>query len=485
MKSFFTSPVLALSLLSVLACQGAQVAGTTPGQKTGTGGSTGNAGGAGGAVTAPSLDAPQIDLASGMGSNPPPATMTCAEEKQKAMQVPVALMLLVDTSSSMAAMVGASSKYAQVRQALEQFVAAPGSTGLELGMAFFPQPGSGSTCRSDADCGYPSLAPTPPPCQPTSICAKTVTAAGVAKLCGGRNPACPAGDTCMPLGTCAVSLDECTNVGQPCPGGAAGDTCVAVGKTCEFTDSESCNPAVYETLPVPIVSLPNPGQRLVVRAFERRGPSGGTPMRAAFDGTATALRKHLAAHPGKKSVIVLATDGAPSMGCPQNTVADVVKSLQDARASATAITTYVIGVATPNDANERAVLGQLATAGGSGTPFIISATENVAQRFLETLNQIRGQALPCEFAIPKPNMGAIDFAKVNVHWQGPSAQEDVLYTGTAARCDASKGGWYYDVDPATGTPTRVIVCEATCRKLKMQPDATVDLRFGCATRTID
>jgi hypothetical protein len=75
---------------------------------------------------------------------------------------------------------------------------------------------------------------------------------------------------------------------------------------------------------------------------------------------------------------------------------------------------------------------------------------------------------------------------VNVHWQGASANEDLLYVGSAARCDLARGGWYFDVDPATGgIPTRVVVCPASCNKFKTDPAARVELRFGCKTRTID
>jgi Mg-chelatase subunit ChlD len=491
MKSSFAPMTLArclmASLLGLAACKGAEVASpaTAPARSGGRGGGAlGDPG--------PSLDAAQIDLGAGSGDMtappPSPATMTCAEQSQKAMQVPLALMLVVDASSSMLAMTGNSTRYGQVREALEQFVATPASAGLGLGLSFFPQPGTLSACETDADCGYGELAPTPPPCQITSACTSTVTPTGSARLCGGgRNGTCPGGDTCAPLGRCAVTFDDCITIGQPCPGGVAGDTCTALGKTCEFTDESACAPAAYETPAVPVVQLPNPGQRLVSRAFARRGPSGSTPLLPAMQGALTSLRKYLAAHPGQKGALVLATDGGPAGCAPQNTIANAAALLREAQMNAMSVSTYVVGVAT-DDAKERMALTDLATAGGTGMPFIISATEILSQRFLETLNQIRGQALPCEFAIPKSTAGAIDFMKVNVHLQGTATQEDILYTGSAARCDATRGGWYYDADPGAnppGVPTRVIACPATCAKLKMQPEATVDLRFGCATRTID
>jgi hypothetical protein len=49
-----------------------------------------------------------------------------------------------------------------------------------------------------------------------------------------------------------------------------------------------------------------------------------------------------------------------------------------------------------------------------------------------------------------------------------------------------RGGWYYDVDPAMGKPTRVIACPATCSEFKAGTGKSqVSLAYGCRTRTID
>jgi hypothetical protein len=202
-------------------------------------------------------------------------------------------------------------------------------------------------------------------------------------------------------------------------------------------------------------------------------------------GSLAVLRRHLDMHPGQGGILVMATDGMPS-SCPSNTIPDVAKLLEQVRTAPSGITTYVIGVATPNNAAELMALNQLATAGGTTTPFVISPTERLSQRFLETLNVIRGQALPCEFTIPAPATGtAIDWKKVNVQIKNAAATDEVLYSGGAAKCDATKGGWYYDVDPTMGTPTRIIACPATCAQLKSQNEASVELKFGCQTRTIE
>ena len=77
----------------------------------------------------------------------------------------------------------------------------------------------------------------------------------------------------------------------------------------------------------------------------------------------------------------------------------------------------------------------------------------------------------------------IDYGKVNLRFKGSTGAEDVLGAGKVERCDPVNGGWYYDV-VATGTPTRVIACEATCRKFKADPSASVELTFGCRTRYV-
>lgn len=82
-------------------------------------------------------------------------------------------------------------------------------------------------------------------------------------------------------------------------------------------------------------------------------------------------------------------------------------------------------------------------------------------------------------------MGQLDYGKVNVRINGSAGAEDLVYVGRADRCDPTRGGWFYDVNPAAGTPTRVLVCEATCKRLRELRDVKVELRFGCKSRVIE
>jgi hypothetical protein len=109
---------------------------------------------------------------------------------------------------------------------------------------------------------------------------------------------------------------------------------------------------------------------------------------------------------------------------------------------------------------------------------LLAPGPDLGQRFIEALNTIRGWAVGCEFTIP----AAIDFKNVNVRWTGPGGTTDVVYAGSADRCDPNRGGWYYDVDPANATPTRVRLCEATCNQVKGSGQARVELLVGCTTK---
>ena len=149
------------------------------------------------------------------------------------------------------------------------------------------------------------------------------------------------------------------------------------------------------------------------------------------------------------------------------------------------ILTYVIGVfSTEELASARPTLEMFATAGGTGTPYLLDANANLGMRLNEALAAIRGQSLPCEFTIPSGS-GAIDFGKVNVNLEVAGAEQTVPYVESASGCDPTRGGWYYDVPPATAKPTRILVCPASCTRFKAAPDARVNLVFGCRTQVID
>ncbi|HEY0715638.1 MAG TPA: hypothetical protein VGF45_23350, partial [Polyangia bacterium] len=211
-------------------------------------------------------------------------------------------------------------------------------------------------------------------------------------------------------------------------------------------------------------------------------------MRAGIEGSLKQLRAHIEKNPGRKGVLVLASDGLPTC-TPATThgIPAIADLLAMANTGTPAISTYVIGVFAQNEvAMAQPQLDQLAMSGGTGQAFVVTANDDLTMKLQEALDAIRGAALSCEFAIPAPQSGSIDYSKVNVRYTPTmGSRQEVAYVRTMAGCDPMRGGWYYDVDPAMGTPTRVLVCPSTCQQFKKDGSAKVDLLYGCATRTID
>jgi hypothetical protein len=246
----------------------------------------------------------------------------------------------------------------------------------------------------------------------------------------------------------------------------------------------ACAAEAYGQLAVAVADLPAGGPA-VVRMLDMRRPGGVTPMAEAVTGTLGQLRARLGAMPRRRAALVLATDGLPS-GCSERDIPLVGDAIWTARNTAPAVPTYVIGVLDPTDLEAgRAALTELAGAGGSGTPFILSPAGDLTQRLQAALSQIRGDALPCAYTIPRDRVAAIDFGKVNVAWKAGTATENIPYVGAVEKCDAARGGWYYDVDPAGGTPTQVLICPASCARLKGEANGQVEVRFGCKTIAIE
>jgi hypothetical protein len=452
----------------------------------GNGGGAGGAGGGGpGGGAGFGFDLDALGARDGVISTPVPGGRggdlpSCASDTQTAQLVPVDLLLLVDTSGSMNESTGVQSKWQLARATLGTFWKDPRSAGLGMGLQFFPVAGDDRACMADGDCTGTG-ASTVGTCGVRTVCAGA-TLALPAKACDPAASICAAGTTCAAVGRCALSGGDCLKPGSPCPTGAAGDMCLARGKICNNIGGGSCTQTDYAALAVPIGALPA-DEPALTRAVTIKEPIGFTPTTPAVSGALDHLRQHLAANPTHKGALVILTDGLP-LGCTQNTFLTVSSVIMAAHAGTPSILTYAIGVFGATQLGGATTLDQWAAAGGTGTATVVTPTADFAEKLLTALNAIRGAALPCEFTIPPPQSGMIDYGKVNVRYTGGAGVADVLYVGQAAHCDAASGGWYYDVDPMMGTPSRVLICPASCERFKGDAAARVDLVFGCATKVI-
>jgi hypothetical protein len=198
----------------------------------------------------------------------------------------------------------------------------------------------------------------------------------------------------------------------------------------------------------------------------RQRQCAGTPTRPALEGALTYAHSIKTSMPsGSKVAVVLVTDGLPA-GCGDTEAVAMV-----ARASATDIPTYVIGVGAG-----RALMNlqTMAAAGGTSAPFLIDVKDpmQITGDFEKTLERVRGAAASCAFAIPAaPDGMELDPNAVNVSVSGSALSYSKDCQGGT--------GWHYDDADHPGT---VELCPASCGAAKASTTGKIDVVFGCATR---
>jgi hypothetical protein len=245
-----------------------------------------------------------------------------------------------------------------------------------------------------------------------------------------------------------------------------------------FPVRQQCKVELYGAPDVAMQVLPGVAPAFT-SAVDAQRMSGGTPLVQVLQGMLGYLRDWASAHPGRKPVMVLATDGIPDDTCsasdidPPNSLENAVAIAESAYTGEPSIPVFVIGVGA-----ELTALNRIAEAGGTGAAAVLATGGNVTQKFLAALDDIRTSALSCEYEIPPPSTGKIDFDAVNVQFQDDSATaQTFFYVADAAGCStAPDNSWYYD-NPEQ--PRQVMLCPKTCERVSAASAARVSIAFGC------
>jgi hypothetical protein len=245
-----------------------------------------------------------------------------------------------------------------------------------------------------------------------------------------------------------------------------------------FPVRQQCNVALYGVPDVEMQVLPGAAPAFT-SAVDAQRMFGGTPLVQVIEGMLDYLRGFASAHPGRKPVMVLATDGIPDDTCsaadidPPNSLENAVALAKSAYTGQPSIPVFVIGVG-----EELSALNGIAEAGGTGAAAVLATGGNVTQKFLAALDDIRTSALSCEYEIPAPSTGNIDFDAVNVTFEdGAAAANTFFYVEEAAGCSVSPDqSWYYD-DPKQ--PGHVVLCPQTCERVSAASAAKLSIAFGC------
>ncbi|MBK8256534.1 MAG: VWA domain-containing protein [Polyangiaceae bacterium] len=357
----------------------------------------------------------------------------CASETQQGTFTPVDLVIMLDQSGSMAGEVGNTTVWALVTDALKTFVQAPDAAGLSVGLQYFPLPDG--ACTSCADCFLPDLQITD---TSTNTCCCSPPTGQSCALADGA--ACPGGGICFQ--------------GQCYSGGA----------------NATCNKAEYADLEVPVSVLPGNASALV-NSLTMHAPKGLTPTAPALSGAIDAAIARAQAAPDHTVAVVLASDGVPTECAPQD-ISQISMLAATAAAGNPKVLTYVIGI------GDVAALNTIAQAGGTTKAFLVSTNGNAGQQFLDAMKKIQGSLLACEFDIPQPSQGELDYELVNVQITPEGGAPEIVPQVANVGACGSGAGWYYD-NPAS--PQKIILCDATCELVKASNKAGIDIVFGCQT----
>jgi hypothetical protein len=419
-----------------------------------------------------------VSVGSGGNASGTGGGQTCAGETSTAQQIPLDIYLMLDSSGSMTDTTGANgsgpTKWSAVTQALTAFFADPQSAGLGVGLQHFPLTAAGvpASCTSSQQC-------------PGS------TGPCLLKVCSGLSSIvpCSKNSDCFAQGSVScVALGQCGN--EYCAP-ANGSLCSGNNLPCNpvttsfCINQDSCTTGDYATPAVEIAAL-NGASAQLDSAISAWMPGGSTPTAPALSGAIEHAKTWAQNNPTHTVVVVLATDGLPTECTPQD-IPTIAQLAAQGAAGSPAIKTFAIGVFAPADITMGAQgnLDQIAAAGGTTKAFIVDTSQNVESQFLAALNAIRGTKLACEYQVPAPgDAGMLDYLKVNVEFTPPGATTPTTigYVGSAANCDPTAGGWYYDVDPMMGgTPTKIIMCPATCTTFGSVNGGQIDIRVGCKT----
>jgi len=395
----------------------------------------------------------------------------CAAQFYEAKRLPLDMYIMLDSSDSMTEKLAdnVTTKWDAVKRALTTFVMDGGSAGLGVGLQYFPivQTSVPNGCLADLACG--ALGPCDLPF--TCLGGMTVVPCKTNADCGGQQ--------CARLGKCRRTGGYCAPAGAFCGPGDPCDAALAPGY-CDKRDS--CDANAYAAPSVDIGILPGAAQG-IVNSLMMKMPDGLTPTSAALGGALARAKTYASANPNHRVVVVLATDGFPTE-CAPTDIPSIATMASNAQKGMPSIATFVIGVfAAEEAAAAQQNLSALAVAGGTKQAFIVSTGQDVTAGFLAALNTIRTNALSCEYAIPRPEAGQLDYGLVNVLFTSAPGQTSTIgYAGAAC---SGKGGWIYDVNPSTGTPSKIVICDATCDSFKAAgSQAQVSIQLGCKTIVI-
>lgn len=378
---------------------------------------------------------------------------TCLTASAAAEPFPLDMYVMMDQSGSMGMPVNlmqplGPTQWTAVRDAFVGFLNDTTHTGMSMGIQYFPlpiEPWDPLKCGSSSDCSGGAFC---------------------AQLDNGKHCVKP----CTSDANCAAE-SECLSFEDD------------QGNTVKFCSNDTCDVSAYATPEVPIAELPGVNAS-IIGSLNAHAPLTMTPTAPALEGAIQYASQWATTHPGHTTIVVLATDGQPTV-CGGGAVFPIneVRNIAAAGVNGSpSIKTFVIGVIPAGMATLAGSLDGVAQSGGTNKAFIVQANQDMTAQFKAALEAIRGASMDCEFQIPNPGV-PVDYDEVNVMYTAPGGDKyPVYFVGSIADCDPQLGGWFYDVDPAVAEPTKITLCPQSCQFMQEHSGA-IAIEIGCKTIT--
>lgn len=239
----------------------------------------------------------------------------------------------------------------------------------------------------------------------------------------------------------------------------------------------SCSASSYRAAALPIAEVREMADGALQR-LDAVTPRGQTPTAPAFLAALDVASAHALEHPERSVVVVLATDGLPTT-CTPTDVPALAELAQSALEGPAHVRTLVVTSEALSGADTSG-FGRVAVAGGTERPLVIDPRGDFARQFTDALSGVATRQVTCDLALPEPPRGQhLDYDAVNVVLDGATRVTLPRVAG-ASVCDA-RGGWYYDVDPAVGAPSRLSMCPASCDRAATLSASSLTVELGCQT----
>jgi uncharacterized protein YegL len=219
----------------------------------------------------------------------------------------------------------------------------------------------------------------------------------------------------------------------------------------------SCLVTDYAKSPVPWSSLPSATFSQWVSSLVVLGL---TPSVPALQGAVNACKARKLGQPGRTCVVIFATDGEPTDCDPIGQAAMTTLGAIAADAWANGIAVH--GIAFPNMTTVGTqLLNYIAQQGGTVAPTTVST----AAQLTTLLQTIQGSTVSCAFAKPP---GTIDTVTLS-----PTSGPVIALPRVMDASQCAGDAYYYDNN---ANPTQLLMCPATCQKLKADPAAKLNVK---------